>query len=90
MEIDPVVHDFATKYFDLPPNHTPIINDAITFVNEGRSTSRGQYDFIIHDVFTGGAEPIQLFTENFLEGLRALLHEDGTIAIVSRATFSLP
>ena len=87
VEIDPVVHEFATKYFDLPTNHTPIISNAIAFVNEERSRSRGIYDFILHDVFTGGAEPIQLFTKSFLEKLRDLLREDGTIAIVS---YTLP
>ena len=40
------------------------------------------YDYIVHDVFTGGAEPIPLFTLEFLRGLDALLKEDGAIAIV--------
>lgn len=40
------------------------------------------YDYIIHDVFTGGAEPVPLFTEGFLAGLRDLLKPDGVVAIV--------
>lgn len=35
------------------------------------------------DVFTGGAEPIELFTYEFLTDLSNLLKSDGTIAIVS-------
>lgn len=93
VEIDPVVHDFAIKYFDLPANHTPVIQDAVQFVSQvPRHGNQGSYDYIIHDVFTGGAEPAELFTLEFLSGLHALLKPDGIIAIVSTAhpiTFSL-
>lgn len=81
VEIDPVVHDFALKYFNLPSNHTAVIDDAIRFVRD--STAIGtKYDYIVHDVFTGGAEPVDLFTQEFLWGLHSLLAEDGIIAIV--------
>ena len=43
--------------------------------------ARTTFEFIIHDVFTGGAEPIDLFTQEFLSGLSKLLSVDGTIAI---------
>jgi len=52
--------------------------------------TRHRYDFIIHDVFTGGAEPIDLFTLEFLKGLSNLLKSDGVIAIVSWTACSLP
>ena len=48
---------------------------------------RSTYDYIIHDVFTGGAEPIDLFTREFIMGLSDLLTPDGIIAIV-RTKFS--
>lgn len=41
------------------------------------------FDYIIHDVFTGGAEPIDLFTEEFLQSLNAMLKPNGVVAIVS-------
>ena len=85
LEIDPVVYDYAVQYFDLQSNHTAIIGDAIDYV-EGRQRnplSPEKFDFIIHDVFTGGAEPIQLFTSEFLTGLKRRLKKDGIIAIVS-------
>jgi spermidine synthase len=85
VEIDPVVHKFATQYFNLPPNHIPVIEDAVKFVKKAESSpNKPQYDYIVHDVFTGGAEPAELFTYEFLSGLSALLKEDGAIAIVSR------
>ncbi|KAI4273911.1 MAG: hypothetical protein L6R38_006238, partial [Xanthoria sp. 2 TBL-2021] len=79
IEIDPTVHDFATRYFNLPSNHTPIIEDAVVFVD--RTKHQRKYDYIIHDVFTGGAEPIDLFTLEFLTGLKDMLTADGVIAI---------
>ena len=78
------MYNFAIKYFGLPPNHIPVIEDAITFVETARQLGRQRehYDYIIHDVFTGGAEPAALFTTDFLTGLSHLLKADGVIAIV--------
>lgn len=80
VEIDPVVHDFATQHFDLPSNHTSIIQDAVPFVEQNEGVKK--YDYIIHDVFTGGVEPMALFTLDFLRGLKNLLKSDGVVAIV--------
>lgn len=78
------MHKFATQYFNLPPNHIPVIEDAVKFVKKAESSpNTPQYDYIVHDVFTGGAEPAELFTYEFLSGLHSLLKEDGAIAIVS-------
>ena len=79
-----MVHDFATKYFVLPQNHTSVIGDAIEVVRDMQKAKemRNKYDYIIHDVFTGGAEPIELFTREFIMGLSDLLTPDGIIAIV--------
>ena len=83
IEIDPVVHRFALKYFHLPPNHIDVIDDAFKFVDRRKVAQPGTFDYIIHDVFTGGGEPLELFTVEFLGGLSALLKSDGVIAIVS-------
>ena len=82
VEIDPVVHDFASRYFDLPTNHTSVIEDATVFVKNAQAAVY-RYDYIIHDVFTGGAEPVDLFTLEFIQGLRDLLKFDGVVAIAS-------
>ncbi|KAL4788630.1 S-adenosyl-L-methionine-dependent methyltransferase [Aspergillus varians] len=82
VEIDPVVHKFAGKYFGLPSNHTSVIEDARHFVRRNeKSPESKQYDYIVHDVFTGGTEPIELFTYEFISGLHALLKDDGVVAI---------
>lgn len=81
VELDPAVHHMATKYFALPSNHTAILRDAVAYVSETAATSPASFDYIIHDVFTGGAEPAALFTLDFLAGLKALLRADGVVAI---------
>ena len=81
VELDPIVHDFATIYFNLPSNHTSIIQDAVGWAAETSASYSAIYDYIIHDVFTGGAEPLSLFTEQFLRNLRSLLKPQGAIAL---------
>lgn len=85
------MHDFATKYFDLPQNHSSVIGDAIKVVSDmqGARRMRNTYEYIIHDVFTGGAEPINLFTREFIMGLSDLLRPDGIIAIVKTKNTNL-
>jgi spermidine synthase len=86
VEIDPVVHKFATEYFHLPSNHIAAIEDATVFVKRAQeSPNPAQYDYIVHDVFTGGVEPVELFTIEFIKGLHDLLKDDGVIAIVRPA-----
>lgn len=83
VEIDPVVPDLAITYFNMPQNFTPVIRDAVEFVEEASVPSGPRYDYIVHDVFTGGVEPVGLFTVEFIRGLRSLLKNDGVIVIVS-------
>lgn len=89
VEIDPKVHDYATQYFGLPPDHISVIQDATIFVgdSEAAGSGRNRYDYIIHDVFTGGAEPADLFTAEFFQGLSSMLTTDGVIAIVSKRVY---
>lgn len=89
VEIDPVVMEYAVKYFDLAPNHHAVIDDAVHFAEQVANDKTQRYDYIIHDVFTGGAEPIALFTDEFLRNLHRALKPDGVIAIVSRVSPSL-
>jgi hypothetical protein len=88
VEIDPTVYDFARKYFALPSKHTPIIADAISYASE-LAKSGQKYDYVVHDVFTGGAEPVDLFTLEFLTDLHSILKPGGVIAIVGLSSYSL-
>jgi hypothetical protein len=55
-----------------------------------KQEQQGHYDYIIHDVFTGGAEPVDLFTLEFLSGLHQMLKPDGVIAINYAGDFAMP
>ncbi|PSR81043.1 S-adenosyl-L-methionine-dependent methyltransferase [Coniella lustricola] len=90
VEIDPVVHEFAAKYFQLPSNHTPVIADAITYTEDLVKEGNIQFDYVVHDVFTGGAEPVPLFTIEFLQNLHDLLKPNGVVAINYAGDFTLP
>jgi hypothetical protein len=81
VELDPVVHKYATQFFGLSPNHNAVISDAVRYVAEKSVSAPKTYDYIIHDVFTGGAEPVYLFTTEFMQGLYNLLKDDGAVAI---------
>ncbi|KAI8955463.1 S-adenosyl-L-methionine-dependent methyltransferase [Xylaria longipes] len=90
VEIDPVIHKFASKYFGLPPNHTAVIEDAVSWSQLNAPTLHEHYNYIVHDVFTGGAEPVDLFTDDFLKGLKHMLKPNGVIVINYAGDFTLP
>lgn len=81
VEIDPVVYDFALKYFTLPIPNEVIIEDAVS-VAANLAEQGKKFNYIVHDVFTGGAEPVELFTAEFLMDLNKILEPGGVIAIV--------
>ncbi|KAH8665826.1 spermine/spermidine synthase family protein-like protein [Tricladium varicosporioides] len=89
VEIDPVVHEYALKYFALPENHTPIIRDAVAYAHEVAQSGQ-KYTYIVHDVFTGGAEPVDLFTVEFIQDLYDSLADTGVIAINYAGDLTLP
>ncbi|KAI1118421.1 spermine/spermidine synthase [Nemania sp. NC0429] len=90
VEIDPVVHKFATKYFGLPPNHTAVIEDVLAWSQSNAEALHEHYDYIVHDVFTGGAEPVDLFTDAFLRRLEQMLKPSGVIVMNYAGDFTLP
>ncbi|KAL7816200.1 S-adenosyl-L-methionine-dependent methyltransferase [Trichoderma gracile] len=90
VEIDPAVYEFAQKYFQLRENHPPVIDDAVKYTNRAANETKEVYDYIVHDVFTGGVEPVALFTYEFLNNLYTLLKPDGVIAINYAGDLMLP
>lgn len=89
MEIDPAVYEFAQKHFQLKENQPAVIEDAVKYTTRAANETNQVYDYIVHDVFTGGAEPVNLFTLEFFQNLYTLLKPDGVIVIVSAATLIL-
>lgn len=79
VEIDPVVYDFARRYFGVPsPTGGLALEDAKVFLK--RPVAQ-RYDYIIHDVFTGGQVPSSLFTSEFWNSTKSNLTPTGIVAI---------
>src|SRR5690625_7816272 len=74
MELDPVVADLTTRYFNFTPTGDVIVGDARYQINHLTKT----YDFIIHDCFTGGAEPIHLLSVEMCQKLKERLNPGGS------------
>lgn len=81
VELDPAVYRYAGEYFGLSSNHTAYLEDAISFVKTRGPERQGTYDFVLHDVFTGGAVPAGLFTREFFRGLERMMKDDGVVAV---------
>lgn len=75
VEYDPVVYSYARKFFSLPEPHAVFLEDANGWVQrrtgalEGEGAGKGEgegeegvFDWVVHDVFTGGQVPGELFT----------------------------
>jgi spermidine synthase len=77
IEIDPAVAQAARDYFNFQPTGAFLIGDGRYEVRNLRK----RYDFIIHDCFTGGAEPIHMLTREMFAELRDLLSGDGILAV---------
>ncbi|MGR8953538.1 MAG: spermidine synthase, partial [Gammaproteobacteria bacterium] len=77
LEIDPAVADAARDYFGHHPSGRSLVADARYEIRH----LKGPYDLIIHDCFTGGAEPAHLLTVETLMQLKSLLSEQGILAV---------
>lgn len=80
--------DFAQRYFALPEPQETIIDDALSVASKF-ATQGKKFNYIVHDVFTGGAEPVELFTYEFLKDLYDILEPGGVIAIVMLSFYSI-
>lgn len=77
IEIDPAVADAAKNYFNFTPTGEFLVGDARYEIKKLHK----QYDFIIHDCFTGGSEPTHMLTVEMLGKLKGMLTEQGILAL---------
>lgn len=77
IEIDPAVARAAREYFGLPGSGEVWVADARYQIRKIEK----QYDFIIHDSFTGGSEPIHLLSREMFTGLEARLKPGGVMVL---------
>ncbi|KNC96868.1 uncharacterized protein SPPG_07700 [Spizellomyces punctatus DAOM BR117] len=78
VELDPIVYTYARKYFDLPEPHSVHFGDGRAFLDESPD---GVYDYVLHDVFTGGLVPSTLFSVEALQNVRRVLKPNGVLAL---------
>ncbi|TNY21039.1 S-adenosyl-L-methionine-dependent methyltransferase [Rhodotorula diobovata] len=91
VEIDPAVYEFARDYFGVGEDVDAgevVLDDAVRWVERQEAQGGKLFDYIIHDVFTGGAVPSTLFTLPFLTRLASLLHPSGILALNFAGTLS--
>ena len=81
LELDAGVTALARAHFGFGHAERVIHGDAVATAAD-LADQGARFDMIVHDVFTGGAEPAALFTPAFLATLRTLLAPGGRIAIV--------
>jgi spermidine synthase len=77
IEIDPAVAGAARRWFHFEPTGLFLVGDARYEIRN----LAARYDLIIHDCFTGGAEPTHLLSREMLSELRNLLNENGVLAL---------
>ncbi|CAG8441765.1 3779_t:CDS:10 [Funneliformis mosseae] len=78
VELDPVVYNLAVNYFGLERRHNIYIQDGRKFINNAPSR---YYDYVLHDVFTGGSVPSVLFSIEALEQIKRILKKNGVLAL---------
>lgn len=91
VEIDPEVLRLAQQYFGLKLPETHLFaEDALDFVSRkdpfaksSTVTKSGteKYDYVIHDVFTGGSVPLALFDRAFFLDLKLIMKDDAVLAL---------
>ncbi|KAG8895077.1 hypothetical protein FRC00_008043, partial [Tulasnella sp. 408] len=109
VEIDPAVHEYAYRFFNLT-GHPPVprqdlfvspytihprtaqshhmdgrkyVQERAKFVNSLSQDARDEqrYDYVVHDVFTGGSVPAHLFTKEMWDDVKTVMRPDGILAV---------
>ncbi|KAJ2549365.1 hypothetical protein EV175_004475 [Coemansia sp. RSA 1933] len=79
VEIDPAVYRAAVDFFALPRNLNAVhLTDGRRFIDAAAAHT---YDYVVHDVFTGGSVPAALFSQAAVAQLRRILKPQGVLAM---------
>ena len=82
VEIDPIIHSFAQHYFGLPQVKGQVVfADGRRFIEDAAKHGE-KWDFVVHDVFTGGKVPERLFTREMWKTTKEVLKENGVLVVV--------
>lgn len=79
VELDPVVYYMARDYFGLEQPNTVHIESGRDFLQR---VDQETYDFILHDIFTGGSVAPKMFSLELLQLVKHALKPNGILAMV--------
>lgn len=79
VEVDPAVAAAARDHFSLPDVKVEI-EDGAMFVHRAANEST-KYAYVVHDVFSAGGMPAQVFTKEFWAEAKRLLTPDGVVVM---------
>lgn len=91
-ELDPAVAEAAQRYFgfELRPDDSLFLEDARLALKErtlldsqGRTRALGNYDVVLHDLFTGGGMPAELFTVESFQAVKAVMRPAVGVLVVN-------
>jgi len=88
VELDPAVVKFAQDHFALPPVNDIHVGDGRRFVQ--KIAKNETYDYVLHDVFTGGLVPGSLFSLEMFKSVRRILKPEGILAVNFVGNVSAP
>lgn len=77
LELDSAVARFAAAHFGVSGPRV-IVTDALKWL---KSAPDSAYDYVVHDVFTGGAVPASLYSIDTFRLIRRTLRPDGVLAL---------
>ncbi|KAJ1920151.1 hypothetical protein H4219_001524 [Mycoemilia scoparia] len=79
VELDPAVYQAAIDYFKVPKEITAVyLQDGRKFMEDALDHT---YDYIVHDVFTGGSVPAALFSKEALQHAKRILKPGGILSL---------
>ncbi|KAG2179251.1 hypothetical protein INT43_002101 [Umbelopsis isabellina] len=78
VELDPVVYYMARDYFDLEQPNTVHLENGREFLQR---VDQDTYDFVLHDIFTGGSVAPKMFSLELLQLVKHALKPNGILAM---------
>lgn len=80
VEIDAAVARFAWRYFGVRGPRVDVL-DATKYLDRAQRDKTARFDYVVHDVFTGGAVPLPMFSIATLRAVRKVMLDDGVLAL---------
>ena len=72
----------------MPEPNKVFIEDARSWVSRRAADADGErYDIVVHDLFSGGGIPAQLYTSEFWSDLKKIVDPKGIVAVVSSSNY---